>query len=50
MTHVVRNDEANVRDREAAKTKGINRVGKEKVIKVCSLTKYLSVNLHTRNE
>lgn len=50
MTRAVRKDEANVRDREAAKRKGINRVEKEKVIKVCLLTKYSGVNLHTRNE
>lgn len=49
MTHAVRNDEANVRDSEVAK-KGITRVGIEKVMKVCCLTKYLSMNLHTHNK
>lgn len=48
MTHAVRNDEANVRDSKVAK-KGITRVGIEKVMKACCLTKYLSMNLHTHN-
>lgn len=49
MTHVVRNDEANVRDSEVAK-KGITRVGIVKVMKACCSTKYLSMNLHSHNK
>lgn len=50
-THEVRNDGANVRDGETAKNKGdkgLTRVGKEKVMTVCWLTKYLRMSLCTQ--